>query len=225
MVLVGNVQDKVAILVDDMADTCGTLELAAKRLQESGASRVLAIVTHGILSHPALDRIMSSSLEKLIVTNTIPQATNRSKCPKIEEIDISHVLAETIRRSHFGESISVLFNQVPYDTTQPYRQGRDTPARSSPSSPIQRAQLLPSAYNQPDPPVAANFFAAEGSAPSHVRQNTLTASTSHSKLLDSQTEEEYSAQDFANLKTPELTYRPNYPNGAEGTPKAQASQP
>lgn len=228
MVLVGNVQDKVAILVDDMADTCGTLELAAKRLQESGASRVLAIVTHGILSHPALERIMSSSLEKLIVTNTIPQAANRAKCPKIEEIDISHVLAETIRRSHFGESISVLFNQVPYDTTQPYRQGRDTPARSSPSSPIQRSQILPSAYNQPDPPVAANFFAAEGNvhtAPVHVRQNTLTASTSHSKLLDSQAEDEYSAQDFSNLKTPELTYRSTYPNGAEGTPKAQPSQP
>ncbi|MCO5549680.1 hypothetical protein L7F22_003153 [Adiantum nelumboides] len=85
MVLVGNVQDKVAILVDDMADTCGTLELAAKRLQESGASRVLAIVTHGILSHPALDRIMSSSLEKLIVTNTIPQATNRSNVQRLRK--------------------------------------------------------------------------------------------------------------------------------------------
>ena len=84
MVLVGNVKGKVAILVDDMADTCGTLELAAKRLEESGAERVLAIVTHGILSPPALERIMGSSLEKLIVTNTIPQAKNMAKCPKIE---------------------------------------------------------------------------------------------------------------------------------------------
>lgn len=167
MVLVGNVEGKVAILVDDMADTCGTLELAARRLKESGASRVLAIVTHGILSGPALDRIRNSSLEKLIVTNTIPQEKNRAKCDKVEEIDISHVLSETIRRSHYGESVSVLFNQVPYDTTQPYRHGRDTPAafRSGPPSPERQSQLLPSAYNHPDPPAAANFFADEAVTP------------------------------------------------------------
>ncbi|CAO1636739.1 unnamed protein product [Sympodiomycopsis kandeliae] len=128
MVLVGNVQGKVAILVDDMADTCGTLALAAERLSECGAERVIAIVTHGVLSSPALTRIMDSKLEKLIVTNTIPQSKNRKLCPKIEEIDVSHVLAETIRRSHYGESVSVLFNQIPYDTTQPYRHGTDTPS-------------------------------------------------------------------------------------------------
>lgn len=127
MILIGNVQGKVAILVDDMADTCGTLALAAKHLAENGAERSIAIVTHGVLSPPALDTIMKSQLEKLIVTNTIPQSSNARKCPKIEQIDISHVLAETIRRSHYGESISVLFNQVPYDTTQPYRHGTDTP--------------------------------------------------------------------------------------------------
>ncbi|SPO30497.1 related to ribose-phosphate diphosphokinase catalytic chain I [Ustilago trichophora] len=125
MVLVGNVEGKVAILVDDMADTCGTLDLAAQQLIEYGAERVLAIVTHGILSGPALDRISKSRLEKLIVTNTLPQSHNRSKCNKIEEIDISHVLAETIRRSHYGESVSVLFNQIPYDTPQPYRHDND----------------------------------------------------------------------------------------------------
>ncbi|ETS60362.1 hypothetical protein PaG_05564 [Moesziomyces aphidis] len=125
MVLVGNVEGKVAILVDDMADTCGTLDLAAQQLIEYGAERVLAIVTHGILSGPALERITNSRLEKLIVTNTLPQAANRSRCAKIEEIDISHVLAETIRRSHYGESVSVLFNQIPYDTAQPYRHDND----------------------------------------------------------------------------------------------------
>jgi len=86
MVLVGNVTGKVAILVDDMADTCGTLELAAERLMESGAERVLAIVTHGILSGPALERVRNSKLEKLVVTNTLPQKENRRKCPKIEEV-------------------------------------------------------------------------------------------------------------------------------------------
>ncbi|WFD05656.1 ribose-phosphate diphosphokinase [Malassezia vespertilionis] len=134
MVLVGDATDKVAILVDDMADTCGTLDLAARRLKESGAERVLAIVTHGIFSSPALDRIMDSALETVIVTNTLPQTENKLLCPKIEEIDISHLLAETIRRSHYGESVSVLFSQVPYDTVQPYRHGIDTPSQSPPRS-------------------------------------------------------------------------------------------
>ncbi|WFD30419.1 ribose-phosphate diphosphokinase [Malassezia sp. CBS 17886] len=134
MVLVGNAKGKIAILVDDMADTCGTLDLAAAQLRESGADRVLAIVTHGILSRPALQRITNSNLEKLIVTNTLPQAANRAQCDKIEEIDISHLLAETIRRSHYGESVSVLFSQVPYDTVQPYRRGNDTPCASPPRS-------------------------------------------------------------------------------------------
>ncbi|PWN29252.1 phosphoribosyl pyrophosphokinase [Jaminaea rosea] len=191
MVLVGSVQDKVAILVDDMADTCGTLALAAQRLAESGAERVLAIVTHGVLSGPALERIMESRLEKLIVTNTIPQEGNARQCPKIEIIDVSHVLAETIRRSHYGESVSVLFNQIPYDTTQPYRHGTDTPAgeevpgvggstqsprrqlhanhlasslaqvAAAPGSASSSSAFPPSSYNDPDPPAAAHYFAAD----------------------------------------------------------------
>lgn len=189
MVLVGDVKGKVAILVDDMADTCGTLELAAAQLIEYGAERVLAIVTHGILSGPALERIQKSRLEKLIVTNTLPQAANRAKCGKIEEIDISHVLAETIRRSHYGESVSVLFNQIPYDTPQPYRQEKEedveatTPAlgngafasldggasgaaSAGSSRPVSRGmspsasrQFPPSPYTLPDPPAAQNYFA------------------------------------------------------------------
>ncbi|WFD00595.1 ribose-phosphate diphosphokinase [Malassezia yamatoensis] len=134
MVLVGNARGKIAILVDDMADTCGTLDLAARRLKESGADRVLAIVTHGILSPPALERISQSDLEALIVTNTLPQEHNKLHCAKLEEIDISHLLAETIRRSHYGESVSVLFSQIPYDTIQPYRHGIDTPSGSPPRS-------------------------------------------------------------------------------------------
>ena len=77
MVLVGEARGKIAILVDDMADTCGTLDLASQRLKESGAERVLAIVTHGILSSPAIDRIQKSALEMLIVTNTLPQRENK----------------------------------------------------------------------------------------------------------------------------------------------------
>ncbi|KAF7313327.1 Pribosyltran-N domain-containing protein [Mycena chlorophos] len=114
MVLVGHVSGKVAILVDDMADTCGTLVLAASHLAEAGAKSVFAIVTHGILSGNALNAVMESHLEKLIVTNTLPQTENQAKCSKIEVIDIGTVLGEVIRRSHYGESVSQLFHEVPY---------------------------------------------------------------------------------------------------------------
>ncbi|KAG2366536.1 phosphoribosyl pyrophosphokinase [Suillus spraguei] len=114
MVLVGHVKDKVAILIDDMADTCGTLCLAAHHLTEAGVAKVYAIVTHGILSGDALENIEKSVLEKLIVTNTLPQKENQAKCSKIEVIDIGPVLGEVIRRSHYGESVSKLFHEVPY---------------------------------------------------------------------------------------------------------------
>ena len=74
MVLVGNVVGKTAILVDDMADTCGTLGMAADVLLENGASRVLAIVTHGIFSGSALDKINKSRLEAVVASNTIPHS-------------------------------------------------------------------------------------------------------------------------------------------------------
>ena len=112
MVLVGSVKGKVAILVDDMADTCGTLGLAARNLLDQGATRVFAVVTHGILSGPALKVINESGLEKLVVTNTIPLQDKMAQCSKIEQIDVSHVLAETIRRSHFGESVVSLPRRV-----------------------------------------------------------------------------------------------------------------
>jgi len=84
MVLVGEVRDRVAILVDDMADTCGTICHAAQKLSEAGASKVYAILTHGIFSGPACQRITSTSLEALVVTNTIPQEKNMKDCPKIQ---------------------------------------------------------------------------------------------------------------------------------------------
>jgi ribose-phosphate pyrophosphokinase len=113
MVLVGHVEGKMAMLVDDMADTCGTLCLAAERLAEAGASKVYAFVTHGILSGNALKALRESALEKLFVTNTLPQAENVKQCGKIEVVDVSAVLGEVIRRSHYGESISKLFEEVP----------------------------------------------------------------------------------------------------------------
>jgi len=109
MILVGNVQDKVCVLVDDMADTCGTMALAAITLMENGAKEIYAAVTHGVLSGKALERIINSPIKTLVVTNSIPQSKNLSECDKLHVIDISPMLAEAIRRTHNGESISVLF--------------------------------------------------------------------------------------------------------------------
>lgn len=113
MVLVGDVSGKVAILVDDMADTCGTLGLAAQILMEKGAKSVYAIVTHGILSGNAIQVINDSVLTRVVVTNTIPHEDKKELCPKLDTIDISATLAEAIRRTHNGESVSYLFSHVP----------------------------------------------------------------------------------------------------------------
>ncbi|CAG8444613.1 3587_t:CDS:2 [Cetraspora pellucida] len=94
MVLVGDVSGKIAILVDDMADTCGTLKMAAETLKEHGAAKVYAIVAHGILSGKAIDVINASCLERLVVTNTIPHEDKKRICTKLDTIDISSTLAE-----------------------------------------------------------------------------------------------------------------------------------
>jgi len=113
MVLVGDVKGKVAILVDDMADTCGTICHAADKLLEAGASKVYAILTHGIFSGPAVSRINEAGFDAVVVTNTIPQDEHMRDSSKIKLIDISNILAEAIRRTHNGESVSFLFNSVP----------------------------------------------------------------------------------------------------------------
>jgi len=110
MTLVGDVVGKICILVDDIADTCGTLQLAAATLREKGAKDIYACVTHGVLSGPALTRINESEIKELVVTNSIPQDYNSQNCPKLKVIDIAAMLAEAIRRTHSGESISALFD-------------------------------------------------------------------------------------------------------------------
>lgn len=113
MVLVGDVTDRVAILVDDMADTCGTIVHAAEKLKEAGATKIYAILTHGIFSKNALERINGSVFEAVVVTNTIDQTENKKKCNKLEVIDVSSVFGEAIRRTHCGESVSELFHKTP----------------------------------------------------------------------------------------------------------------
>lgn len=114
MVLVGDVRDKVAILVDDMADTCGTICLAAEKLMHAGATKIYAILTHGIFSGQGLSRINMTNFEAVAVTNTLPQDEHVKECKNIKCIDVSNVFAEAIRRTHNGESVSYLFSNVPY---------------------------------------------------------------------------------------------------------------
>ncbi|KAJ5823167.1 E3 ubiquitin ligase domain of unknown function DUF913 [Penicillium robsamsonii] len=112
MVLVGNVKDKVAIIVDDMADTCGTLAKAAETVMQHGATEVNAIVVHGILSGKAIENLNGSCLKRIIVSNTVPLGDKQEQCDKIHTIDISPTLAEACRRTHNGESVSFLFSHT-----------------------------------------------------------------------------------------------------------------
>lgn len=109
MILVGDVTGKVALIVDDIADTCGTIQTAAKLLMDKGAKAVYALVTHGVLSGPAIERINDSELKELVITNSIPNSANAAKCDKLKIINTATMLAEAIRRTHHGESISSLF--------------------------------------------------------------------------------------------------------------------
>ncbi|CEP21404.1 K00948 ribose-phosphate pyrophosphokinase [Cyberlindnera jadinii] len=110
MVLVGDVQDKTCILIDDMADTCGTLVKAADTLLDNGAKEVISIVTHGIFSGAAPERLANSRLSKIVCSNTVPVTIENDR---LDQIDVSPTLAEAIRRLHNGESISYLFTNAP----------------------------------------------------------------------------------------------------------------
>ncbi|KAH7320216.1 phosphoribosyltransferase-like protein [Stachybotrys elegans] len=109
MMLVGDVANRVCILVDDMIDTGNTITRAAKLLKREGATKVYALLTHGVFSGDAIARVNASAIDKMIVTNSVPQEEHRRLCPKLEVLDISPIFAEAIRRVHHGESISVLF--------------------------------------------------------------------------------------------------------------------
>jgi ribose-phosphate pyrophosphokinase len=109
--LVGDVKDRVCVLVDDLVDTSYTITRAAKLLKDQGAKYVYALVTHAILSGDATNRILKSSIDKMIVTNSVPQAEHvRVLGDKLEVLDVSRILAEAIRRIHNGESVSMLFD-------------------------------------------------------------------------------------------------------------------
>ncbi|KAI1826734.1 phosphoribosyl pyrophosphokinase [Xylaria intraflava] len=109
MMLVGNVANRVCILIDDLVDTANTITRAAKLLRKERATTVYALITHGVFSGDAVQRINLSAIDKIIVTNSVPQDEHRRQCSKLEVLDVSPIFAEAIRRIHHGESISVLF--------------------------------------------------------------------------------------------------------------------
>ncbi len=109
MSVVGNVQDKVAMILDDMADTAGTLTQAASALMEHEAREVHAVCSHAVLSGPAVDRIADSPLKSLIVTDTIPLSDKAAVCDKIEVLSIAELVGEAIIRSTTGDSVTSLF--------------------------------------------------------------------------------------------------------------------
>ena len=108
--LIGDVEGKKAILVDDMIDTAGTLCNAAKAVKDAGAVEVYAAATHGVLSGPAIERINNSVLSKVWVTNTIPQDERQANCDRLEVLSVADLVGEAIKRIHHGDSISSLFD-------------------------------------------------------------------------------------------------------------------
>ncbi|GAO13301.1 uncharacterized protein UV8b_00728 [Ustilaginoidea virens] len=109
MMLVGDIANRVCILVDDLGDTANTITRAAKLLKKEGATRVYALLTHGVFSGDAISRLNASAIDRIIVTNSVPQDEHRRLCPKLDVLDVSPIFAEAIRRVHHGESISRLF--------------------------------------------------------------------------------------------------------------------
>ncbi|MES2603819.1 MAG: ribose-phosphate pyrophosphokinase, partial [Pseudomonadota bacterium] len=111
MHLIGEVKDRTCLIVDDMVDTAGTLCKAADALKAQGATRVVAYCTHAILSGNAIDNINNSTLDSLVVTDTIPLSDTARKCKKIRQLQLSRFLGESIRRVSNEESVSAMFDE------------------------------------------------------------------------------------------------------------------
>lgn len=109
MNIIGDVKDKVAVILDDMIDTAGTLTEAATAVLDQGAVKVYAAATHGVLSGPAVERITHSKITQVIVTDTIPLGEDARNCKKIVQLSVDALLAEAIHRIHHYDSVSSLF--------------------------------------------------------------------------------------------------------------------
>ena len=111
MHIIGDVDGRSCVLIDDMVDTAGTLCTAARALKDSGAKKVVAYCTHPVLSGPAIDNINNSVLDEVVVTDTIPLKEDASTSPKIRQLSVADELAESIRRISNEESLSALFKK------------------------------------------------------------------------------------------------------------------
>jgi ribose-phosphate pyrophosphokinase len=109
MHIIGDVEGRCAILVDDIVDTAGTIVTAAGALRDAGATKVIACCTHGVLSGPAIERLKKSEIEEMVVTDTIPLGVQAKQSGRVHVRSVTHLLAEAIRRTHDEESISSLF--------------------------------------------------------------------------------------------------------------------
>jgi ribose-phosphate pyrophosphokinase len=109
MNIIGDVQGRTCVIMDDMVDTANTLCEAARALKEHGAERVLAYCTHPVLSGNAVERIASSALDKLVVTDTIPLQDDAKACTRIQQLSVASLLAETVLRISNEDSVSSLF--------------------------------------------------------------------------------------------------------------------
>ncbi len=109
MHVIGEIEGRNCVIMDDMIDTAGTLCKAAEVLKERGAKSVYAYCTHPILSGPAVERIASSQMDEVVVTNTIPLSADAAACGKIRQLSVAFLFAETIRRISDGESVTSLF--------------------------------------------------------------------------------------------------------------------
>ncbi|MBK6727992.1 MAG: ribose-phosphate diphosphokinase [Xanthomonadales bacterium] len=109
MNIIGEVEGKTCVLVDDIVDTAGTLCAAAAALKQRGAAKVVAYCTHPVLSGPAIANIGNSAMDELVVTDTIPLSEAAKGCGRIRQLSVAELLAETMRRISFGESVSSLY--------------------------------------------------------------------------------------------------------------------
>jgi ribose-phosphate pyrophosphokinase len=109
MHVIGDAKNRSCLLVDDIVDTGGTLCLAANALKMNGAQLVTAYCTHPVLSGQAIENIMHSQIDEIVVTDTIPLSEEARNCPKIRQLSLSDLLAQTIRRVHENESVSSMF--------------------------------------------------------------------------------------------------------------------
>ncbi|HEX5679153.1 MAG TPA: ribose-phosphate pyrophosphokinase [Alcanivorax sp.] len=112
MHIIGEVEGRTCVLVDDIVDTAGTLCKAAQALKDHGAAKVIAYCTHPVLSGPAIDNISNSAMDQLVVTDTIPLSEQGRQCDKIRVLRLAPMLAETIRRVNNEESLSAMFDRL-----------------------------------------------------------------------------------------------------------------